>query len=188
LTTAFSNDPITHWFIRDADTYLTFWPRIVAAMAGKAFDSGTADSVADHCGVALWLGPGVESDEEAMGDLIGEAIARADQEDVFAFMTQMGEFHPTYTHWYLPLIGVDLPHQGRGYGSALLVHSLRLCDADRLPAYLEATNPRNKLLYERHGFEEQGIIQAGGSPPMWPMLRQPVATSNRNAVNRQSST
>ena len=87
-------------------------------------------------------------------------------------MGQMGEFHPTEPHWYLPLIGVDVTRHGCGYGSALLRHALERCDRDRLPAYLEATSPRSKALYERHGFEELGVIQAGGSPPMWPMLRQ----------------
>jgi len=29
------------------------------------------------------------------------------------------------------------------------------------------------VLYERFGFEALGVIQAGTSPPMWPMLRKP---------------
>ena len=61
--------------------------------------------------------------------------------------------------------------QGHGHGSALLAHALDRCDQDHLPAYLEASSPRNKALYERHGFEEIGVIQAGSSPPMWPMVR-----------------
>jgi hypothetical protein len=120
LTTAFSNDPIARWVLRDADTYLNFWPRLVQVFADSAFDHGTADSVANHGGVALWLGPGVGPDEEAMGALVGDAVAPGEQDDVFGFMAQMDEFHPTYPHWYLPLIGVDLPHHGRGYGSVLL--------------------------------------------------------------------
>jgi hypothetical protein len=42
-----------------------------------------------------------------------------------------------------------------------------------LPAYLESSNPRNISLYERHGFEIIGLIQAGGSPTLTPMLRRP---------------
>ena len=156
---------------RDANQYLTFWPPLVKAFAGGAFAKGTADSIDDCGGVALWLPPGVEADEETMGAIAAEAVPAADQDEVFAFMGQMGEFHPTEPHWYLPLIGVDVTKQGRGYGSALLRHALERCDRDRLPAYLEATSPLNKALYERHGFEELGVIQAGGSPPMWPMLR-----------------
>ena len=59
-------------------------------------------------------------------------------------------------------------------GSALMRHVLAEGDATGLPAYLEATTPRNRMLYERYGFEATGVIQQGASPPMWPMVRQPV--------------
>ena len=173
LTMAFSNDPVLRWVFRDAHAYLTYWERFVQAFGGAAFAKGTADSIDDHGGVALWLPPGVGPDEEAMAALAVEAVPPADQDELFGFMGQMGEFHPTEPHWYLSLIGVDVTKQGRGYGSALLRHALERCDGDRLPAYLEASSPRNKPLYARHGFEELGVIQAGGSPPMWPMQRQP---------------
>jgi ribosomal protein S18 acetylase RimI-like enzyme len=173
ITMAFSSDPVTRWVFRDANLYLTYWPGVVKAFGGAALETGTADSVDDYGGVALWLPPGVGSDEATMGVLIAEAVAATDQPEVDDFMEQMGEFHPTESHWYLPLIGVDVTKQGRGYGSALLDHALKRCDRDRLPAYLEATSPLNKALYERHGFEEVGVIQAGSSPPMWPMRRTP---------------
>ena len=146
---------------------------MVKAFGGAAFGERTADSIDDCGGVALWLPPDVGPDEETMGELAAEAVPAADQDEVFAFMNQQGEFHPTEPHWYLPLIGVDVTKQGLGYGSALLRHALERCDRDRLPAHLEATNPRNRVLYERHGFQELGVIQAGSSPPMWPMQRKP---------------
>jgi len=73
----------------------------------------------------------------------------------------------------LPLIGVDLPQQGKGYGSALLQHALLPCERDTKLAYLESTNPKHIPLYERHGFEVLGTIQVGASPPIFPMLRKP---------------
>ncbi|MCJ7787955.1 MAG: GNAT family N-acetyltransferase [Methyloceanibacter sp.] len=63
--------------------------------------------------------------------------------------------------------------QGRGHVSALLRHTLSSCDADRMPAYLEATSARNVPFYRRHGFEAIGTIQLGASPPITPMLRKP---------------
>ena len=48
------------------------------------------------------------------------------------------------------------------------------CDRDGLPAYLEATTPRNRAFYEPHGFavtEEFRLGQA--SPPLWRMWRKP---------------
>jgi GNAT superfamily N-acetyltransferase len=85
----------------------------------------------------------------------------------------MGRFHPSEPHWYLPLIGTDPVQQGKGYGSALLRHALAICDQEKMPAYLEATSPRNVPLYQRHGFEGLGTIQVGTSPPITPLLRKP---------------
>jgi ribosomal protein S18 acetylase RimI-like enzyme len=173
ITMAFSNDPVARWFLPEANLYLTYWPQVVKAFGGAAFGERTADSVDDCGGVALWLPPDVGPDEETMGELAAEVVPAADQDEVFAFMGQQEEFHPTEPHWYLPLIGVDVTKQGLGYGSALLRHALERCDRDGLPAHLEATNRRNRVLYERHGFQELGVIQAGNSPPMWPMQRKP---------------
>jgi GNAT superfamily N-acetyltransferase len=173
ITIAFSNDPVTRWAFHDANAYMSYFPRFVMALGGAAFGEGTAHSI-DACGgVALWLPPGVESDGETLGALLVEAVPAAEQEEFLGFMGQVEEFHPTDPHWYLPIIGVDATKQSRGYGSALLAHALERCDRDRLPAYLEATSPQSKTLYERHGFEEIGVIQEGASPPMWPMLRPP---------------
>ena len=173
ITMAFSNDPIVRWFLRDANQYLTYWPPFVKVFAGGAFTAGTADSVDDCGGVALWLPPGVGLDGDALVASAAAAIPAAEQDERFALLGQMDEFHPSEPHWYLPLMGVDVTMQGRGYGSALLRHAAERCDRDRLPAYLESTNPLNKALYERHGFEAIGLIQVGSSPPMWPMVRQP---------------
>ena len=171
LITAFANDAVTRWFMPDAHMYVTYWPRLTQLIAGQAFTSGTADEIDDHGGVALWLAPGVSSDDDAVGALAAEAIPEERQDEVFAFMMQIAEYHPKEPHWYLALLGVDPMKQGRGHGSALLDSALQRCDRDGLPAYLEASSPRNKVLYARHGFEEIGVIQAGTSPPMFPMLR-----------------
>jgi ribosomal protein S18 acetylase RimI-like enzyme len=173
LTVAFSDDPVARWAFRDPHVYLTYWPQLVRVFGGAAFGQGTADSLDDAGGVALWLPPGVTSDEEAMGALAAEAVPAAEQEEVFGVLAQMGEYHPAEPHWYLPLIGIDVTKRCQGFGSALLRHAVERADHDALPAYLEATSPRNKPLYARHGFIELGVIQAGSSPPIWPMRRDP---------------
>jgi ribosomal protein S18 acetylase RimI-like enzyme len=173
IVMGFSSDPITRWVFPEPHQYLTYFTELVPLFGGGAFEHGSAYCTDDFAAASLWLPPDVHSDQEAMGELAQRAIAQGDQEKVFSFMEQMGTYHPTEPHWYLPLIAVDPAQQGRGYGSALLKHALELSDRDKLPAYLEATSPNNRRLYERHGFEAIGEIQTADSPPMWPMLRKP---------------
>lgn len=173
LTFAFSADPIARWVYPDPAQYLTHWPELVRAFGGRAFEHGTARHAADGAGVALWLPPCVQPDEEALVALAERSMAARDLDEVFALLEQQSAYHPHEPHWYLPLIGVDPARQGQGAGSALLRDALARCDSERTPAFLEATTPRNRVLYERHGFQALGAIQAGSSPPMWPMLRNP---------------
>ena len=54
-------------------------------------------------------------------------------------MEQMARHHPSEPHWYLPLIGVDPAHRGKGLGGALLSHALTACDREGSLAYLESS-------------------------------------------------
>jgi GNAT superfamily N-acetyltransferase len=173
LTLAFAADPVMRWAWPDAYQYATYWPRIAEAYGGRAFNCGTAHVLENFAAVALWLAPGAGSDDATLGDLIAQSCGDQILRDLDAVFEQMARFHPPGDLWFLPLIGVDPAAQGRGLGSALLRHGLAACDRDGLPAYLEATSPRNRALYERHGFRVIEVIQAGSSPPMWAMLREP---------------
>ena len=171
---AFSADPAARWLYPDPHQYSVKFPNFVRAFGGEAIEQGSAYSIDGCSGVALWLPPDVHSDEEAIAGLIQRTVSNQRQEDIFALLGQMGGYHPSEPHWYLPLIGVDPALQGKGYGSRLMEHALSRCDRDKQLAYLESSNPKNIRLYERHGFELLGTIQVGGSPPIFPMLRKPV--------------
>lgn len=174
LTRAFSSDPVMRWAWPGQQQYATYWPQFAEAFGGGAFDHGTARGLEDCTAVALWFQPGVGPHEDDLMGLMQESLDEQTLEDVNGLFEQMDELHPADDIWYLPLIGVDSVAQGRGLGSALLRDGLKTCDGDGLPAYLEATTPRNRDLYARHGFNVIGIIQAGTSPPMWAMLREPA--------------
>lgn len=173
LMLAFSADPATRWSWPDPGQYLKHFPSFAKAFGGNAFTHGSAYSTEDYAGAALWLPPGTHSDEEALAVLMQGSVPANIQMDALAVFEQMGRYHPSEPHWYLPLIGVDPSRQGKGYGSALMQHALLPCDRDHKLAYLESSNPRNVPLYERHGFEVLGKIQVGSSPPIYPMLRKP---------------
>jgi ribosomal protein S18 acetylase RimI-like enzyme len=148
-------------------------PLLAHAFGGESFALGTADAIDGLAGVALWLPPGVTSDEEPLGTLFERTAPASIQQDLAGVFEQMASFHPREPHWYLPLIGVDPARQGQQLGDKLMDHSLARCDADRLPAHLESSNPRNLGFYQRHGFEILGKIQVGSSPTIVPMLRKP---------------
>jgi GNAT superfamily N-acetyltransferase len=80
-------------------------------------------------------------------------------------------------HQYLAILAVRPGCQGRGIGTALLNARHRDLDRDGVPAYLEASSPRARDLYLRHGY----TLRPGGpfrlpegGPPMWPMWREPA--------------
>jgi predicted N-acetyltransferase YhbS len=80
---------------------------------------------------------------------------------------------PRSPHWLLLYLGVVPERQGRGLGGTLLDAGLARADADGLPAYLVASSPGSRRLYERHGFRVQREVRLLRGPPVWPMLREP---------------
>ena len=173
IVLAFAADPTVRWTWPDPHVFLEHFPRFVKVFGGDAFLHSSAYRVEGFLGAALWLPPGIQPDEVALTTLVESTVPKERLGDVFGLLEQMGRYHPTEPHWYLPLIGVDPAQQGKGYGAALMQRALAVCDRDHKPAYLESTNPRNVPLYQRHGFEVLGTIQAGRSPQLVPMLRKP---------------
>jgi ribosomal protein S18 acetylase RimI-like enzyme len=173
LTLAFASDPMARWSWPEPDVFLAAWPRMTRGIAGAAFTRGSAWTVEGMRGVALWLPPGVGSDDAALEQVFLETVPKAQQRDGAAMFERMAAQHPREPHWYLPMIGVDPRAQGRKLGAALMAPALAICDRDRVPAYLESSNPRNIPFYERLGFRVQTTLQVGTSPELTPMLRPP---------------
>lgn len=172
LTLAFCVDPMVRWALSNPAKFLAAFSPIAMAFGGRAFEHETAYIAEGFTGTALWLPPGVGSDEETMMKLFAEHTDDHKKEEMQVVFEHMDQFHPTEPHWYLPMIGVDPLYQGAGIGSALMTEALKAVDRDGLIAYLESSNPRNIPLYQRHGFEVIGEIQSGSSPVLRPMLRK----------------
>lgn len=178
LARAFYDDPLFSWLLPDPSRRL--------AIAGRGFDLYLREvwlrheetyTVGDSAGVCVWEPPGtwkLAVREQiallpAMLRIFGRNLPR-----LLGTLNAVEKNHPTEPHHYLAFVGVDPESQGRGMGSILMHPVLQRCDAEGLPAYLEASAPRNRALYERHGFEVTEEIRPGrGGPPMWRMWRDP---------------
>ena len=171
LTAAFETDPPVRWLYPELSQYHSHFPDFVRAFAGHAITNGTLQVT--EGGAALWIAPGDEPDEAAIGEVVERTIPDARNEDVFSVFEAMDEFHIDEPHWYLPLMGVIPSRQGRGLGSALMHRVLQICDSEGVPAYLEATTDRSRVLYIRHGFKGLGKIEVAGCPVIYPMVRHP---------------
>jgi ribosomal protein S18 acetylase RimI-like enzyme len=173
LVLAFASDPQLRFLYPDPLDYQTYAFDFFKAFGGNAFEKDSAHQYAGFSGVALWLPPDTHPNEEDLVNLIHKSADESKISTVMAVLEQMGHYQPDEPHWHLPLIGVDPSKQGNGYGSALLQYGLDIIDRQGSIAYLENTNPANKPLYERHGFEVIGEIQVNDSPPLFPMIRYP---------------
>ncbi|HXF44608.1 MAG TPA: GNAT family N-acetyltransferase [Burkholderiaceae bacterium] len=178
LELAFAGDPGVRWMFPEADRYAEHFPAFVAAFGGGAWEGGTGTRIA-ALAVALWLPPGAGPDEKALIDVVERGAAPARRGQALELFDAMGRVHPDEPHWYLPLVGTDPVAQGHGLGAALLAHTLARCDAEGLPAYLEATSERSVPLYRRLGFEVLTVLRVGTCPPITPMLRRPRAQAER---------
>jgi hypothetical protein len=86
----------------------------VRLYAGAGFDSGGILAVEGNEGYAMWLPPGVHSDEAGIADLLRQSVAATRLTEILDLVAQMTSFQPAEPHWFLPLIGVDSINRGRG--------------------------------------------------------------------------
>jgi len=173
LKLAFVSDPVARWFWPAPQNYFSNFFEFAMAFGGKAFDQKSAYYVGDYSGAALWLPNGVDPDVDTMMRIMNTSSSKEAQIDGPAVFEKMASFHPHEPHWYLPILGVDPLHHGKGLGTALMKHATAMFDRENTVAYLESSNERNISLYKRHGFELLSTIQVNTSPSIFPMVRKP---------------
>src|SRR5258707_13315004 len=119
--------------------YLLHIPRLFRAFGKSSFEAGAAQRTSDGLGVALWLPPGVHSDDGPLEAVIAESITGEKQTEVGTVFERTEHYRPREPHWYLSLIGVEALHRNKGCGAALLQHGLRQCDPCALKMEQEMT-------------------------------------------------
>jgi len=173
---SFYEDPIFRWIVPDDGRRLRELERGFALFARRVWFPHDETYTTDWLiGGAFWMPPGTWhlsllkqlSMLPAMAVILRGGLPR-----LLRVLNAIESRHPHERHYYLPVIGIRPEWQGRGFGSALLRPILERCDRERVPAYLEASSPRNRTLYERHGFAVVEEMRVSDSPPLWRMWRE----------------
>ena len=165
---AFAADPFVRWLFPDPSVFLRTFSEITRLHGERTAANGGAFGRRDFRGAAFWYLPGLHPDGVALR-LVLEQAGVSDR--VAAVFDAAAVHEPAEPYFYLRQIAVDPPLQGHGHGAALLVAGLAEVERRHATAYLEATSNASRTLYERHGFVTLGEVTAGGSPPLWPMVR-----------------
>ena len=177
LVEAFRTDPFWVHFMPDPDRDgFAAEPAlrdVMTAEVGSYLNHGHTHVIDDRA-AALWTPPGIRSNDDALGEAFGRHVAPELVEAAFPLFMEMEEFRPEAPHFYLHLVGARDRARGQGLGSALLERVMAICDAERHPAYLEASTQRSAALYARHGFVEAGAIEFAPGVVLRPMLRDPA--------------
>lgn len=168
MARAFYEDPLSLYVLPKASSRLRISEAGVALFLRRAWLELDETYVVGEpaCGVCIWNPPGTSEISTGKQLSMLPALIRAYGRTLPRLLLALNSAesdHPKEPHYYLPMLGVEPAGQGRGMGSALMYPVLSRCDAERVPAYLESSTPRNRALYERHGFEAIGEFKLGRS-------------------------
>jgi GNAT superfamily N-acetyltransferase len=175
LSEAFADDPVFSWIYPDQANRHRVLPGFFGLFEEHSARRGANLIAGDGHGAAIWVPPGLALVDPADEEPFGTALVALSPDDLERLMVSNELFeahHPAEPHWYLSLLGVTTDHRGEGVGSALLRSATQRCDDAGMPAYLEATSPDNRRLYERHGFVVTGEIALPDGPTAFAMWRE----------------
>jgi GNAT superfamily N-acetyltransferase len=174
LAAAFHDDPVISWILPDETRRRVRLRGIMELFASRFQRHGENRINEAGTGAAVWAPPGATfTAEEDLRFEAGLVTASAGDLSRLGAVVELVDAHrPAEPHHYLSLVGVIPDRQGAGIGSALLRAVLDGADRHGVPTYLEATSPRNRDLYERHGFEVCAELRTSDCPPLWAMWRR----------------
>jgi GNAT superfamily N-acetyltransferase len=181
LGRAFFESPLHKYFIPDDGERRRFLPQFFLRVTRMGYLFGETYATPDSTGMAFWIRPGeILGDEQNERAGLNEIRALAGEEAfarvsiVFDALEGLHKEHATDDHWYLQLLGVDVPLQRRGIGSALMQPVLKKADADGVTCYMDTAEPRSLPFYRRHGFDVVvDMIEPSSGLRLWFLRREP---------------
>jgi ribosomal protein S18 acetylase RimI-like enzyme len=179
LGRAFTTDPVFRWILGETPR---LEQRLTLAFTAFALGASRKPEAEVHVAherkaASIWLPPGQW--RAPMAEVVRQAprLLRAyggRSARALGLLSVVEKHHPTEPHWYLEAIGTVPEARGQGIGPTVLTPVLERCDDQRLPAYLESSNPQNIPFYERHGFMKMPLFDLpAGCPVITPMWRDP---------------
>ncbi|MEO0982762.1 MAG: GNAT family N-acetyltransferase [Pseudomonadota bacterium] len=172
----FADDPVNRWMVgtpRGIQSAFRTMTRDLYIKQGFTFLAGDD-------GATMWAPPGSEAGLGPLARLrfafgMARYAAPGAMKRALEIGKRMAEHHPKEPHMYLFTIATRKSGRGKGVGKALLAPVLAACDRDRVPVYLENSNPEGNFgFYHAHGFERITSFPVGeGGPMMEPMWREP---------------
>ena len=189
LMLAFAADPPNRWLFPDAHDYVRNFPKFVQGLGGSALrerhrihdvrlfrrdlvacarcQPGRGGTLAPHRG----------------GRCAGQADGARRRDRPDGPLPSAGAALVSAVHRRRSQRG-----RGRGLAPRCCGRSLARCDEAGLPAYLESSNPRNRPLYQRHGFEvHRRRSRSGSCPPVSTDVASSRASLQRSRRSRGAS-
>jgi ribosomal protein S18 acetylase RimI-like enzyme len=176
VASAFHEDPLWgRWAFPDRSTRAARLREFMGAFVSAAVRYPWVRMTGRAEAVAVWLPPGEpemsDQEERAFQRLICR-LTGPRAADVQGLLAQFDRQHPhDPPHYYLSIWATHRDHAGRGLGAELMRDCLARIDAERMPAYLESTNPANLERYEALGFRPRDRFGPAGGPVITTMWR-----------------
>lgn len=182
LASAFYNDPVFNWFMRQDSEKEKALKDIFTTVSNEFYSESIVYKDNESRTGSIWIDskdmPSSSELAEPMKTYLIECVTRwCSEKKVERFLylnTLQEEAHPSEPHHYLWVVGVRPEVQGQGYGTRMLRHHLDVLDQLGVPAYLENSNEVNAPLYRRLGFNQINEIKVDEKGPyLWGMWREP---------------
>lgn len=176
LAGAFRDEPAQRWLFPDARVRAAATRLWFRAMLEAADLGGAVWCVSDQTAASIWFGPGGHRETQGPSDWLYRVIlaaSRPARRRMAALEEALRVNRPCEAHWHLAAVGTEAGMQGQGRGRAVLEPAVSVCDADRLMACLETSEPKSLPFYQALGFTVHTTFLPADGPRVWCMRRRP---------------